>query len=259
MVATDVPPTLMGDYHIPTSSPARDAANSTNAVGSVNAPTIDIDGAPRPTGTRYDIGADELPGSIVLAFPRTNVLDTFSIPNGALGAGWGGDTSQSIYRVQSGQVQVRGSGRIWRTGSTPGANQEAFLRITKVGTGATRHGLLLKLRNAGTSNESYIRVTLSPGGTVKVHTKAPKHSPVLRATFSAPFVAGDTFGVRATSDGTVTVYRNGVAIGHTNVTRGTSPWPASLVGSSGRIAVIYSGNTTSNDAMFDDFGGGTLP
>jgi hypothetical protein len=259
MVATDVPPTLMGDYHIPTSSAARDAANSTTAVGTVTAPAVDIDGGPRPTGTRYDLGADELPGTVVLAFPRTDVLDSFNV-DGHLSANWGGDAGMSIYRVQANQVQVRGAGRIWwRPGPTPGANQEAFATLTKIGTGATRHGLLLKLRNAGTSKESYIRVTLSPGGTVKVHTKAPKHSPVTRATFSAVFVAGDKLGVRTTSDGTVAVYRNGILVGSTNVRTGSNPWAASLIGGGGRIGVIYSGNSNSNDAMFDDFGGGTLP
>ena len=45
MVATDVPPTLMGDYHLPSTSPAVDAAPTAPAsVGGINAPTLDIDG-----------------------------------------------------------------------------------------------------------------------------------------------------------------------------------------------------------------------
>ncbi len=142
MVATDVPPTLMGDYHIPTSSPARDAANSVASVGSVSAPTVDIDNAARPTGARYDLGADELPGTTVVAFPRTAVLDAFTPASGGLGANWDGDTDQNDYRIQTGQVQVRGSGTVWwRAGSTPGANQEAFLTLTKLGATATQQGL----------------------------------------------------------------------------------------------------------------------
>ena len=75
MVAADVPPSLMGDYHIPTASVAKDNPNSAASVGSVAAPAVDIDGGARPTGTRFDLGADELPGTVVVAFPRTSVLD----------------------------------------------------------------------------------------------------------------------------------------------------------------------------------------
>jgi hypothetical protein len=260
MVATDVPPTLMGDYHIPTSSPARDAANSVALVGTIAAPTVDIDGAGRPTGTRYDLGADELPGALVLAFPKANGLDQFTRADGGLGSNWDGATSQSKYRIQTGQVQVRDTGTVWwRSGSTPGANQEAFVKLTKLGTGSAQQGLLLKLKSPGGSKESYIRVSVSASGEAKVYTKAYRQGTVLRATLPAGFVAGDQLGVRTQSDGSVTVFRNGVLVGSTNVATGSNHWAAALAGAGGRIGVIYSGNTNANDATFDDFGGGTLP
>lgn len=260
MVATDVPPTLMGDYHIPTSSPARDALNSVAFVGTIGAPTVDIDGAGRPTGTRYDLGADELPGAVVLAFPKTNGLDQFTRADGGLGSNWDGATSQSIYRIQAGQVQVRNSGTVWwRSGSTPGANQEAFVTLTKLGTGSAQQGLLLKLKSPGTSRESYIQVSVTASGAVKVSTKAYRQGTVLRATLPAGFVVNDRLGVRTQSDGSVTVFRNGVLAGSVNVATGSNHWAASLAGAGGRIGVTYSGNSNANDATFDDFGGGTLP
>ncbi len=166
MVATDVPPTLMGDYHIPTSSPARDALNSVASVGSISAPTVDIDNAARPTGARYDMGADELPGTTVVAFPRTGVLDAFTGSSGGLSSNWDGDTSQGDYRIQANQIQVRGGGTVWwRAGSTPGANQEAFLTLTKLGPTATQQGLLLKSKSPGASKASYIKVVIVPEAT----------------------------------------------------------------------------------------------
>ncbi len=58
----------------------------------------------------------------------------------------------------------------------------------------------------------------------------------------------------------MTVFRNGVLVGTTNVTAGTHPWAGSLAGAGGRIGVIYAGTgNPPNDATFDDFGGGTLP
>jgi SdrD B-like domain/IPT/TIG domain len=261
MVATDVPPTLMGDYHIPTSSPARDALNSVTSVGSVSAPAVDIDNAARPTGARYDLGADELPGTTVLAFPRTAVLDAFPAASGGLGANWDGDTNTNNYRIQTSQVQVRGGGTVWwRAGSTPGANQEAFVTLTKLSATATQQGLLLKSKSPGVSKASYIKVVLATGGTVQVWTKAPKHSPFLQTTFAATFAVNDKLGVRTQSDGSVSVFKNGVLVGTTNVTGGTHPWAASLAGSGGRIGVVYAGTgSPPNDATFDDFGGGTLP
>jgi hypothetical protein len=260
MVATDVPPTLMGDYHIPTSSAAKDAPNSAASAGSIAAPSVDIDGAPRPTGTRFDLGADELPGTVVVAFPRTSVLDTFTRADGGLGGNWDGTTNQAIYRIQTNQVQVRADGMIWwKAGSTPGANQEAFLTLTKLGATASQQGLLLKLKSPGTTKASFIGVVVTPGGNVEIWTKAPKQVPILQATFAAAFAANDRLGVRTQSDGSVTVFRNGIQVGGTNVTTGTNPWAASLVGAGGRIGVVYVGTTNANDATFDDFGGGTLP
>ena len=55
------------------------------------------------------------------------------------------------------------------------------------------------------------------------------------------------------------MFRNGVAIGGTNVTSGPNPWAASLAGAGGRIGVVFTGPSTTDPATFDDFGGGTRP
>lgn len=60
MISADLPPNLMGNYHlVGNASPAYNAgAASKNGV---NAPTFDIDNQPRPAFGGYDIGADEIP------------------------------------------------------------------------------------------------------------------------------------------------------------------------------------------------------
>jgi hypothetical protein len=262
MVATDVPPTLMGDYHIPTTSPASDNPNSAASVGTILAPTVDIDGGPRPTGARFDMGADELPGAVVVAFPSTGVLDSFTRANGVLGSNWDGDTGNlTTFRVRTNTASVRATGIAWwRVGPEFGANQEAFFTLTKLSSAASQQGLLLKGKSLGsTTKSSYIKVVLTPGNHVQIWTKRANHSAVLQLTFSAVFVANDKLGVRTGSDGTVTVYKNGTVIGSRNVTSGTNAWPASLAGAGGRIGVTFTGTTSGNDAHLDDFGGGTRP
>ncbi len=62
IVALDLPPTLMGDYHLQAGSPAFNAGvSSKNGIG---APNDDIDGERRPLAGVYDIGADEHNGTI---------------------------------------------------------------------------------------------------------------------------------------------------------------------------------------------------
>jgi hypothetical protein len=57
LVAFDLPPTQMGDYHLLSSSTALN--NGTNNWLGVQAPVRDIDNNIRPIQGRWDIGADE--------------------------------------------------------------------------------------------------------------------------------------------------------------------------------------------------------
>jgi hypothetical protein len=62
LVTLEAPPNLMGDYHLPASSPAVDLG--ANSKAGVNAPADDIDGDGRPFGPAIDSGADEQPGAV---------------------------------------------------------------------------------------------------------------------------------------------------------------------------------------------------
>jgi hypothetical protein len=259
LVAQDLPPKLIGDYHIVDASPAVDLGAASKA--GVAAPLVDIDGDPRPNGAAVDAGADELPGgTVVKAFPKTPVLDDFNRPDGALGVDWGGG---SAYAIVADQVRVNSSGDAWWQPTVFGAEQEAYLTFTQVSVGASRQGVFLKQTgNSPTANNAaLIDVTYDPGaGAVVIRTVTKRQGTVVRATLTGvTFVTGDQLGARAGSDGTVSVYKNGVLVGSTNVTSGAGGWPTAKAQGGGLIGLRSNGATTADPWTLDDFGGGTMP
>jgi hypothetical protein len=210
-------------------------------------------------------------------FPQNTVaLDTFNRANGGLGSHWGGDgNTQGTFRIQhfpsinpDGVVQVRSSGNTWWqvSPSQPAlfsANQEAYFTFIKVSPSATEQGLLLKLSGGSPNNNSasWIEVAYNGISAVVVRTKVSgqnSNNASLRATFPVTFGLSDKLGAIASADGTVDVYKNGSLIGSVNVTTtGPTPyWPTSLAQAGGSIGVRFVGATSSNDARFDNFGGG---
>jgi hypothetical protein len=184
-------------------------------------------------------------------------LDTFQRPNGNIGPSWAGNTSPTIFRINAGYSQARRSGVIrWKTQF--GAKQEAFVTLRKLSTTASQQGLLLKAKAMGTRNASFIKVVIRHDGRVQIWSKTANHAVVLRKTLSAVFHAGDKLGVRTASDGTLTVFRNGLAVGGANLRSGAGAWSASQAAAGGAIGITVTGATTARDARFDDFGGGTL-
>ncbi len=57
IVAVQLPPNLLGDYHLGAGSPAQNTG--TNQFGGVNAPNTDMDNSYRPAHSIWDMGADE--------------------------------------------------------------------------------------------------------------------------------------------------------------------------------------------------------
>jgi len=71
LVAVQLPPNMMGNYHLAAGSPAINAGGGTNARPTpILPPNIDYDNQPRPSQGNYEIGADE----IALPFAQTPVL-----------------------------------------------------------------------------------------------------------------------------------------------------------------------------------------
>ncbi|MEK7784595.1 MAG: choice-of-anchor Q domain-containing protein, partial [Chloroflexota bacterium] len=76
LVAVELPPNLLGNYHLTAGSPARNAGAASKTVGAltVNAPATDIDGNPRPSLPGFEIGADEYPVLVYLALNNNATL-----------------------------------------------------------------------------------------------------------------------------------------------------------------------------------------
>jgi hypothetical protein len=81
MISADLPPNLLGDYHIQATSPAINTGAASKAPTS--APAVDIDNIARPAGGGYEIGADEVGGAGTPPPPPTTA--TVSVSSASLG------------------------------------------------------------------------------------------------------------------------------------------------------------------------------
>jgi hypothetical protein len=257
MVTALADPNQLGDYHLQVGSPAIDAA------AALGAPGLDLDDQGRPQGAAVDIGADEVLADQG-AFPATAVLDNFNRADGALGNNWAGNLQQNRFRILGLQVQVRSTGgSVWWNIATFGADQEAFFTLNRISPLANEQALLLKLNGSPNgNNSSLIEVRYdATSDTVQVWTKAAGQDWVIRDAFAAVLNPGDVLGGRAQSNGTVAIFVNGALVRSTNLRSGSTPWGEALIAGGGQIGVRFQGPNFNvpDDALFDDFGGGTLP
>ncbi len=183
-----------------------------------------------------------------VAFPATSLLDDFNRTTG-LGANWADQTTQFTI-TSNALAPLPGDHFIEWSAASFGPNQEAFVTIA-ASSSSTEQNLMLKTQGA-TWSTGHVEVSYSaPNSRVNVNTLT------LPSTWNnwgqingVSFAVGDQFGARATSDGTVRVYKNGVQMGAVSV----SGWPYASMG--GRIGLSCA-NAAS--ARYDDFGGGTAP
>jgi len=204
------------------------------------------------------------------AFPTNGTLDTFNragTSNGLQGS-WVDDSPNSVFNVASNQARVRTGNNVfdtWWNAATFGVSQEAYFTFVQVSpqAGANEQGLLLKYSGGSdpkAANAQWVEVTydndtsatagLQPG--VRISTKLAGGAPTTQLIVPTTFAANDQLGARALSDGTIVAYKGGVEIGRTNVAA-TAAW-------TGRIGVRFegAGANNPNQAVFDNFGGGSL-
>jgi hypothetical protein len=225
--------------------------------------SVHFDGTARGlTAAGHDLDAISFVASTAPAFPTTGVLDNFNRADGPVGANWQGATNN--FSIVGNQVNVGNTANMrYMTWSTAfGGNQEAFLTFTQVSPTSPEQGLLLK-DNGGdpdATGTSVIQVSYNAtNNSVQIFSHRFGPGWVVHANFNGiTFAAGDQFGARAQADGTVSVFKNGVLIGSTRITTGTSPWPASLAAGGGSIGVFYL-EPSPPPQSFDNFGGGTMP
>ena len=248
LISLNLPPELLGNYHISDTSPAGPAVNlGASSQSGVNAPTTDIDGNARPAGGGIDAGSDEIAGSVTppgpAPFPGTAVLDNFNRANSSNpGNKW--NTPNLGYRVNSNNLEIRASAsppKLWA--ASFGADQEASFTFVDVSTLASAQGLVL--RSAGAN---MLRVVYrQSSGDVVVETQAG----AIGDSIPASFVNGDTIGARV-SGTTLTVYRNGTSIGTRTV-------PAASGTSQIGLWFVGTTNASAGNARIDNFSGGTFP
>jgi hypothetical protein len=176
------------------------------------------------------------------------ILDNFNRANGSIGSNWLGLTAG--YAIANNQLDVNSGEDIYWSAAF-GANQEVFVTLTTVDLAASETDLLLK--GQGTSYTSgLIEVYYDTAGhRVQVWTYAPAQGWIqYGADLPVTLNNGDQFGARATSSGSVEVYRNGAMIG----TRNISGWTFNASG--GRVGLWF---INAGNSFVDNFGGGNSP
>ena len=231
-------------------SPAIDSGNPAGCTDqNGNLLTTDQRGVARHQGARCDIGAFEAEAPAVV-FPKTPVLDDFNRPNGGLGTAWAG--ARGGYKIVNQQVDVGAGGAVFWKPNIFGADQEAFVTLTKIDPASTCHTLMLKVQNRNNLGQGVILVSYNAvSGTVEVEawdTQARTWRLVGSFTPPVSVTDGDSLGARALADGTVQAFINGTLVG-------TADAGSFYAGKGGQIGLWF---LNAHDAVFDDFGGGTI-
>ena len=191
-------------------------------------------------------------GSFAIAnspsFPTTGILDSFNRSDGTIGAKWSIDRSE--FKISNKHLSVVKQGMILWKPTSFGPDQEAYVTFVHVDANATDMDLLLKSQSSG-SRTSLLEVIYKPASKVirvKSFTTAKglvQHGADKKVTF----VDGDVLGARATADGHVYVYKNGVSLAVFDVTA----WPDYAKG--GYVGLLSWG---SSRPVYDNFGGGSM-
>ena len=189
-------------------------------------------------------------GATPSTFPITSNIDSFNRANGAPGIVWVGDTT-STFSISSNKLAVSNASTsvlAWKDAF--GADQEASVTLNTIQ--ASSGMLALGLKAQDTTQCNNLQVRYLPGSSkVRVFACSSGTSTQQGADISVSFAAGDKFGARAKSNGTVEVYKNGTLVGSVTV---AGTWPYLALG--GKIGVAAS---NASGSVFDDFGGGSLP
>jgi len=182
-----------------------------------------------------------------VVFPFTGVLDSFNRADGAIGSSWLGD--KSSFKIAANQLAASSNGILFWKSASFGADQEVYITFVNLDPATTNLDLLLK--SQATTKESFLEVDYNPTShvvQVESYTRAQGYVNY-GASLPVTFVNGDQFGVRATANGQVYLYKNGSLLG----TRDVSAW--SGYASGGYIGLLSWGGAPNN--IYDNFGGGT--
>jgi fibronectin type 3 domain-containing protein len=189
-----------------------------------------------------------------VSFPSTGGLDDFARVAGALGSNW-----QSPGLADAGTVSIATSG-LTKSGSsastatwkaqTFAADQEAYLTVPTLPRAGSFFQVVGRINSLSTSNMSCYFVKVTPSTSKwELRRKLNGAASTVMQTFTAPFAAGDSAGIRLAGS-TLTAYRKA----------GTGSW--SRVGSATDAAIPGAGYVafTLGDTTIQGgaFGGGNV-
>ena len=131
-----------------------------------------------------------------------------------------------------------------------GPDQEVQVTLSTIQSLGGAISVGLKAQDTTQCNNLQVRY-LPSTSKVQVYACSSGTATQQGADIAVSFAAGDKFGARAKSDGTVQVYKNGTLVGTVTV---SASWPYRANG--GRIGL---GASNASGTVFDDFGGGNFP
>lgn len=212
----------------------------------IEPPTVTI--APSETGR---VTVENRYVGPMLACP---LLDNFNRANTVSGLGndWAGVTSN--YRITNNQGEASSvAGPVFWSRPSPifGSDQVVCLRLASINQSGRHFALMLKAQNMDDYNNGLILVNYDAlNEEVTVETVEPGQDGwAVRMAIAETFAEGDVLGARASANGWVYTYRNGVMIGAVSTSR-------FFINRGGRIGIWA---FQSGGARFDDFGGGNTP
>jgi hypothetical protein len=187
-------------------------------------------------------------------FPSTGVLDNFNRANGAVGSNWTGTTGTSFYKIASNRLDVQLGGPLLWKPSSFGTSQEAFVKLSTIDSRSPSQGLLLKAQSSAMDAGAITVVYDAKAKAVRVSALrlGQNGAWTLYPNRAATFANGDVLGARARANGKVEIYKNGTLI--TTVTLSTKD-QAFFNAKGGKIGIW---TAAASNALFDDFGGGTV-
>jgi hypothetical protein len=205
-------------------------------------------------GIRMDAGSviiSSLRVSIsgMLLFPQTGVLDDFNRSNGRLGPNWDGKQGPNQYRIVNQNLNVEKGGPIRWERNTFGTAQEAFVTFAHVDRHGRQQSLLLKVQGDKWHKGGIVVFYNGRRQQVRIEIFVPHLGWTTLAIFDAVLHDGDKLGARALANGKVQAYVNGALLGEADA-------GSFFADKGGRIGLWF---IDADDALLDDFGGGTLP
>ncbi|WP_377642867.1 hypothetical protein [Oryzobacter terrae] len=226
-------------------------------------PCTIVGGAVRPTaiGTctvTASQGGNAVYGAaipVARSFPvAAAVLDTFTRPNGAVGATWLGATSSSMYKITGNALDVgTGGALVWKP-SAFGTAQQATITLRSIDRKSVSQGVLLKVQTGTLQSLGGISVTYDGAAkAVRVSTlRLGQLSWTAYPAKAAAFADGDQLTGRVLASGVVEVLRNGTQVATVTLSSGDRTFFNAKGGSIG----VWTSNAA--NAVMDDFRGGTV-